>query len=327
MLRLVLAAAVALAVNAPAVAEEAAWPTRAITIVGGFPGGAGTDIYTRKLGQELTAAWNVPIVSDNRTGAGGNVASDIVARAAPDGYTFLFATAGTHAINAALYKSLPFDVQRDFTHIALLGDVPNVLLVNSDKYPDVKSCQDLMAIARKNPGKLNYASTGNGASGHLAGALFGNMGKLEIVHVPYRGQGPAMTALLAGEVDFMFNQSAPSIAAVKGGKVRALGVTVSKPIPALPGVPTIADGCGLAGYESSTWYGLMGPAKLPEAIQKKMSAEVVRIIQTPEFKSWLTETQGIAPAADPSPEAFKKVHEADVKRWAEVVKLSGATVD
>lgn len=319
--------AVTLAVAAPVVAQDSQWPTRPITVIGGFPVGAGTDLYTRKMGEGLTQTLGVPIVAESRTGAGGNVASDAVARSAPDGYTFLFGTAGTHAINASLYKTLSFDVLKDFTHIALLGDVPNILLVNPKKHPDIKTCKDLLALARNNPGKLNYASTGNGASGHLAGALFTQMGNVNITHVPYRGQGPAMTALLSGEVDFFFNQSAAGIAAVNSGQARALGVTVSEPIAALPGVPSVAQGCGLPGYESSTWYGLFGPAKLPEAIQKKMSDAVITQITQPAFKQWLIETQGITPAADPSPEAFKRIHQADIKRWADVVKMSGATVD
>jgi len=329
MLRILSIAAVAaasLAAAMPAAAQDK-WPSRPITIVGGFPTGAGTDLYSRKLGQGLTEKLGVPIVVENRTGAGGNVASDMVARAAPDGYTFLFGTAGTHAINAALYKSLTFDVWNDFTHIALLGDVPNVLLINPQKHPDIKTCKDLLALARKNPGKMNYSSTGNGASGHLAGAQFTHQAKVDIVHVPYRGQGPAMTALLSGEVDFFFNQSAPSIPAVKSGQVRALGVTTSKPIEALPGVPTVAEGCGLPGYESSTWYGLFGPAKLPADIQKRMSDVVIKEMSTPEFQRWLIDVQGITPPADPSPAAFERVHKADMKRWAEVVKLSGAKVD
>ncbi len=304
-----------------------AWPSRAITIIGGFPNGAGTDLYARKLGEALTAVLNVPVVVDSKTGAGGNLASDAVARAQPDGYTFLLGTAGTHAINAALYQSLPFDVERDFTRIALLGDVPNVLLVNPRKNPGLRTCADLLAAARARPGALNYASTGNGASGHLAGAQFVNAAKIDAVHVPYRGQGPAMTALLAGDVDFFFNQSAPSIAAVNGGQVIALAVTTSTRLKALPDVPTVAEGCGLPGFESSTWYGLFGPAHLPPAIAAKMSDAVIRIISTPVFKAWLTDTQGITPAVDSSPGAFERVHRADIVRWAEVVKMSGAKVD
>ncbi|RYF48780.1 MAG: tripartite tricarboxylate transporter substrate binding protein [Comamonadaceae bacterium] len=318
---------VSMAVPFCAVAQDGKWPDRAITIVGGFPGGAGTDLYARKLGQGLTESLGVAIVADNKTGAGGNIASDVVARAKPDGYTYLLGTAGTHAINAALYKDLSFDVEKDFAHIALLGDVPNVLLIDPKKHPDIKTCADLLALARAKPGQMNYSSTGNGASGHLAGAQFTRGAKVDIVHVPYRGQGPAMTALLAGEVDFFFNQSAPAIASVKSGQTVALGVTTSKRIPALPDVPTIAEACNIPGYESSTWYGLFAPAKTPADIQKRMSDAVIKIITTPEFKSWLTDIQGVAPAADPSPKAFEAIHKADIARWAKVVKESGASID
>lgn len=314
-------------VSIQAQAQDDKWPTRAISITGGFPNGAGTDIYARKLGEGLTALWNVPVVVDSKTGAGGNIASDAVARAAPDGYSYLFGTAGTHAINPALYKKLNFDVEKDFTKIALLGDVPNVLLVNSKKHPEIKTCADLLKIAREKPGTLNYASTGNGASGHLAGAQFANAAKINVVHVPYRGQGPAMAALLAGDVEFFFNQSAAAINAIKGGQATAIAVTTRSRLSALPDVPTVEQGCSLPGFESSTWYGLFGPANMPPAITKKMSDAVIGIISKPEFKQWLMETQGITPAEDSSPAAFEKIHQADIKRWAEIVKMSGAQVD
>ena len=308
-------------------AQDEKWPTRPISITGGFPSGAGTDIYARKLGEGLTALWGVPIVVDSKTGAGGNIASDAIARSAPDGYNYLFGTAGTHAINVALYKKLSFDVEKDFTRIALLGDVPNVLLVNSKKYPDIKTCADLLALARSKPGTVNFASTGNGASGHLAGAQFANAAKIDVVHVPYRGQGPAMAALLSGDVAFFFNQSAAAINAVKGGQATAIAVTTRNRLSALPDVPTVEQACSLPGFESSTWYGLFGPANMSPAIAKKMSDGVISVISKPEFKQWLMDTQGITPAADSSPAAFAKIHQADIKRWAEIVKMSGAQVD
>lgn len=310
-----------------AVAQADKFPTRSITIVGGFPNGSGVDIYARKIGEALTAAWNVPVVVDAKTGAGGNIASDLVARAQPDGYTYLFGTAGTHAINPALYKKLSFDVEKDFTRIAILGDVPNVLLINPKKHPNIKTCGDLLKLLRDKPGALNYGSTGNGASTHLAGAQFASAAKVDMVHVPYRGQGPAMTALLGGDVDMFFNQSAPAIASVKGGRTIALAVTSPTRLSAMPDVPTVAEACNLPGFVSSTWYGLFGPAKMPADIAAKMSAEVVKIVSAPAFKAWLTDTQGITPAADPGPQAFARIHKEDMKKWAEIVKISGAKVD
>ncbi len=317
-----------LALLVPAIAQaQDNWPNRPITIYGGFPSGAGTDIYARKIAEPLSQALGVPVVVEPRTGAGGNIASELVAKAKPDGYSFLLATAGTHAINASLYRSLPFDAFRDVTHIALLGDVPNVLLVNPAKYPNLKTCADLMAAAKAEPGKLNYSSTGNGASTHLAGVQFATAAGLDVVHVPYRGQGPAMAALLSGEVAFFFNQSGPSIGAVQQGQVRALAVSTSTRLSALPDVPTAAEACNLPGFNSSTWYGLLAPPNLPAPIQERMSQEVIRIISQPDFQKWLVDSQGITPAADPSPAAFRQIHQQDIARWAEVVRASGATVD
>ncbi|WP_159348664.1 Bug family tripartite tricarboxylate transporter substrate binding protein [Roseomonas harenae] len=308
-------------------AQEAPWPSRPITIMNGFPSSAGTDIYARKLAEPLSHALGVPVVVDNRTGAGGNIASDLVAKARPDGYTFLLATAGTHAINAALYKRLSFDAFRDVTHIALLGDVPNVLLVHPQHSPGIRSCQDLIAVAKARPGALNYSSTGNGASTHLSAVQLAHAAGINVTHVPYRGQGPAMTALLTGEVTFFFNQSGPSIAAVQQGLARALAVSTPRRLPPLPDVPTVAEACNLPGFSSTTWYGLLAPPNLPAPIQERVSREVIRIISQPEFREWLVNNQGISPAEDPSPENFRRVHQADMARWAEVVAQSGATVD
>jgi tripartite-type tricarboxylate transporter receptor subunit TctC len=330
MRRILLAAALATAgaalAPAPAPAQDQ-WPSRPITILGGFPNSAGTDIYARKLAQPLSRALGQPVVVDNRTGAGGNIASDIVAKARPDGYTFLLGTAGTHAINAGLYRNLPFDPLQDVTHIILLGDVPNVLLVNPAKRPKFTNCQELMAAARAQPGVLNCSSTGNGASTHLAGAQFAAVTGLDIVHVPYRGQPGAMAALLSGDVDMFFNQSGPSIGAVRQEQVRALAVTTKAPVQALPTVPTVEQACGLPGFDSSTWYGLFAPPGLPQSIQTRMNAEVARIIGTPDFRQWLIETQGVTPPTDLTPEGFRRTHVADIARWAEIIEKSGARVD
>ncbi|GAA0579526.1 tripartite tricarboxylate transporter substrate binding protein [Craurococcus roseus] len=330
------AAAAAAAVSAvllalPAGAQDpaaAAWPaSRPVTILGGFPNGSGVDIYARRLAEPLGRALGVPVVLDNRTGAGGNIASDAVAKARPDGHLFLLATAGTHAINASLYRDLPFDPVRDVTHVALLGDVPNVVLVSPERRPQYRACADLLAAARARPGALNYGSTGNGASTHLTGAQFAEAAGIELTHVPYRGQPGAMGALLAGDTDVFFNQSGPSIGAVQQGQVRALAVTTRERLPALPDVPTVEEACGLQGFESSTWYALLGPPGLPAAVRDRMNAEVARIVGAPEFRRWLVESQGITPPKDTSPDAFRRVHEADVGRWAEIVRASGARVD
>jgi tripartite-type tricarboxylate transporter receptor subunit TctC len=317
----------ALAVAGAAVAQDdKSWPSAPVALVSGFPGGAATDIYARKLGAELSKEFGVSFISDNRPGAGGNIASALVAQAKPDGYTFLIGTAGTHAINPALYSKLSFNVVNDFSRIALLGTLPNILLINPAKHPDIKTCEDLLALAKKSPGKMNYASTGNGASGHLAATQFATASQTSYQHIPYKGQGPAMTALLSGEVDFFFNQSSPSLGAIESGKVRALAVTSSQRISVLPDVPTVAEACKLPGFESTTWYGLFGPAGLPPAIQDKMSKAVLKTINTDSFRQWLT-SQAIMPIKDGGPAAFKRTQEADIRMWAKIVKDSGARVD
>jgi len=324
---LLLAAALALPIAAPASAESANWPERSITMITGFPGGSGVDIYARKLAEELSKNLDVPVVVESRTGAGGNVGADVVARSKPDGYTLMFSTSGTHAINASLYASLPFDVQEDFTRIAFLGDIPNVLLINAEKYPDVNNCKDFLDVARARPGELNYSSTGSGTSTHLAAALLTHMANLDIAHIPYRGQGPAMTALLSQDVDLFVNQVPPSMGYIKNGELRALGVTIKEGVHALPNVPTIAEACDIPDYESSTWYGIFAPAGLPEAITHTLHQEITDIVQNPEFEDWLQETQGVTPPGAMSLEDFAAYHEQDIQEWAKVVELSGAQVD
>lgn len=320
--------ALLLPLSAPALAQEAPWPqARPITLIGGFPNGSGVDLYQRRLAEPLSRALGQTIVVDNRTGAGGNIGSDLVAKARPDGYTFYFGTAGTHAINASLYRALPFDVVRDFTPIAHLGDVPNMLTVSVERRPQFTDCTALLAAARATRGGLNYASTGNGASTHLAGAQFVAASGIEATHIPYRGQPGAQTALLAGDVDFFFNQTGPAIAAMRQGQVRGLAVTTAQRLPALPEVPTVAEACNLPGFVSTTWYGLFGPANLPRPIVERMSLEVNRDLADPAFRRWLVEDQAISPPPVDTPEGFAAIQRQDIARWAEVVRRSGATVD
>ena len=326
--RPLLAAALAAVTALPALAQEAPWPLRPITIMGGFPNGAGTDIYARRLAEPLSRALGVPVVVDNRTGAGGNIASEHVAKQPADGYLFLFGTAGTHAINASLYRRLPFDVMRDFTPVVLLGDVPNVMIVSPEKRPNYRTCQDLIAAARVRPQAVSYASTGNGASTHLAGAQFAAVAGLELLHVPYRGQPGAMTSLLGGDTDVFFNQSGAAMGPIRQGQVRPLAVMTRERLAALPDVPTVAEACGTQPMDTSTWYALFAPANLPDPILRRMNTEVNRIISTPEFRTWLIENQAITPPTAPNtPEQFRDTMARDVARWAEVVRRSGATVD
>ena len=322
--RIVLAAAALCFGLSGALAQE--WPKeRPIQIIGGFPTGAGTDIFARLLAEPLGKALGQTIVVDNRSGAGGNIGSEFVARAKPDGYTFLIGTAGTHAINASLYKSLPFDVVKDFEPVALLVDVPNVLIVNPKVLPDIKACADLLAAAKKEPGKLNYASTGNGASGHLAGTQFAQAAQVDIVHVPYRGTPPAMNAMMSGEAQIMFQQSIPIMAQLRAGTFRPLGITTAARVAALPDVPTIAEACSLPGWESTTWYALFAPKGTPEAIVRRLNEEVNKILRDPEFDRKVKD-MGLVPLPS-SPEEFRQVQLRDIEKWRERVRKSGAQVD
>lgn len=328
--RSLLAAAFAAAGAAalPALAQTPAWPNKPITIMGGFPNGAGTDIYARRLAEPLSRALGVPVVVDNRSGAGGTIGAEYVARQPPDGSIFFFGTAGTHAINAALYRRLSYDVINDFTPVVLLGDVPNVMIVNPEKRPHFRTCQDVLAAARARPQAVSFGSTGNGASTHLAGVIFANAARVEMLHVPYRGQPGAIASLLAGDTDVFFNQTGAAMGPIRQGQVRALAVMSPQRLAALPDVPTAAEACSIEPIDTSTWYGLFAPARLPEAILRRMNAEVNRIISTPEFRDWLVQNQAISPPAAPnSPEQFREILARDVARWAEVVRRSGATVD
>ncbi|WP_424813736.1 Bug family tripartite tricarboxylate transporter substrate binding protein [Roseococcus sp. YIM B11640] len=319
--------ALPLAAPAIAVAQDGPFPNRPITIYSGFPNGSGIDIYVRRMAEPLGKALGVTILADNRTGAGGNIGSDFVAKSRPDGYTLYFGTAGTHAINATLYRTLPFDVIRDFTPISHLGDVPNILTVSPEKRPQFTDCSALLAAARANPGRLNYASTGNGASTHLAGAQFSMAANIDVTHVPYRGQPGAQTALLAGDVDFFLNQSGPAMGAMRQGQVRGLAVTTAQRLAVLPDVPTVAEACNLPGFVSTTWYGLFGPAHLPAPVLEKISSAVTSVLRDAEFSKWLTENQGISLPPVYTPAEFADIQRRDVAAWGEIVRRSGAAVD
>lgn len=313
---------------APAAAQQApAWPNRPIEMTIGFPNSSGVGIYARRLADPLGRALGQPVVVNPRIGAGGNVASDFVAKARPDGYAILFGTAGTHAINATLYRRLPFDVLRDFTPIAHLGDVPNILTTSIERRGQYRSCMDVINDARARPGALNYGSTGNGASTHLAGARFAVAAGIDMVHVPFTGQAGVVTALLGGQIDIFFNQTGPAIPMIQQGQVRGLAVTTRSRVPALPDVPTVSEACGLPDFESTTWYGVFGPAGMPEPIVRRLNEEIVRIISEPEFRTWLIQDQGIEPPTVRTPAEFRAVQERDVERWGQVVRDARATVD
>ena len=319
----VLAGLVAFALTAQqAAAQTPAYPTRPIRLVVPFPAGGATDIIARAVSQKLTEAWGQSVVVDNRPGAGGNIGSELVAKAAPDGYTLEMGTVGTHAINASLYSKMPYDHVKDFAPIILVAGVPNVLVVNPSL--PVNSVQELIAYAKANPGKLNFASSGPGTSIHLSGELFKVMAGVQMTHVPYKGSAPALQDLLGGQVQVMFDNLPPSLPQIKGARLRALAVTSLTRAPALPDVPTIAES-GLPGFEASSWFGILAPAGTPPAIIAKVNAEVAKWLASPEGKEKLVAIG--ANAAGGSPEDFARHIQTETAKWAKVVKESGAKVD
>ncbi|MEV8469501.1 tripartite tricarboxylate transporter substrate binding protein [Ralstonia sp. UNC404CL21Col] len=331
LLRAALAGAAAGVITLPAAAQTPSYPAKPITIVVPFTPGGTTDILARAVAAELTrgAGWNV--IVDNRPGAGGNIGSTLVAKAAPDGYTLLMGTVGTHAINQTLYSQngvrLGFDPINDFAPITLVASVPNVLVVNPAfaQKNKINSVKDLIDYAKANPGKLNMASSGNGTSIHLAGELFKTQTGTSMVHVPYKGSGPALTDLIGGTMDLMFDNLPSAMPQIKGGKLKALAVTSAKPSPALPGVPTVAQAAGLPQYEASSWFGLLAPAGTPPAIVSRIQQAVAKSLASPAVKEKL-EAQGAEPVGD-TPEQFAAHIRAETAKWAAVVKASGAKVD
>jgi tripartite-type tricarboxylate transporter receptor subunit TctC len=307
---------------AATVAFGETYPTKPIRMIVPFPAGGTTDILARSVGQKLGEAVGRQVIIDNRPGAGGNIGSDMVAKAAPDGYTLLMGTVGTHAINASLYAKMPYDHIQDFAPITLVAAVPNVLVVNPSV--EAKSVRELIALAKAKPGQLSFASSGNGTSIHLSGELFKTMAGIDMLHVPYKGSAPALTDLIGGQVNLMFDNLPSSLPHIKAGKLRALAVTSGKRSPALPDVPTIAE-AGLPGFEASSWFGVFAPAGTPKEIITRLNMEIVKALTSPELKERLA-AQG-AEAVGNSPEQFAAHIRSETAKWAKVVKASGATVD
>jgi tripartite-type tricarboxylate transporter receptor subunit TctC len=308
----------------PAAAAHAQeWPTRPVTIYMGFPAGSGVDVVGRLLQPSLEKTLGQRIVIDYKSGAGGNLASEAVANAKPDGYTFLMGTAATHGVNAALYKKLPFDVEADFTPITTIVDVPNVLAINPAVI-DAKVVPDFIAKVKAAPGKYSFGSTGNGTGTHLAFAAFNKQAGLDMVHVPYKGGPDATNSLIKGETCCSFPLLQAMLPHAKSGKVRLLGVTTAKRVAIVPDLPTIAEQ-GLPGYESYIWFGILGPKALDPAIAAKMNAALKAAIEDPEIRAKLIEL-GNTPRYETLAQ-FKATVHADRAKWAKVVQEAGATID
>ncbi len=308
---------------------QSAWPARPVKIVVPFAPGGTTDILARAMAPELSKAFGQPFVVENRAGAGGNIGADVVAKSAPDGYTLLMGTVGTHGINKALYRKLPFDPQKDFAPITLVAGVPNVMVVNAEKAraAGINSVADFIRAAKASPGKFNMASSGNGTSIHMAGELFKTMSGTFMTHFPFSGSGPALLSLVGGDMDVMFDNLPSSMQLIKSGKLKALAVTSSQRSAALPEVPTVeqAGGPTLKGFEASSWFGLLAPAGTPPEIVSRIQQEVAKSLNTPAVKEKLL-AQGAIPGGG-TPREFAAFINAEHVKWAQVVKASGAKVD
>ncbi len=321
---------IAAAALAPLAAHaQGGWPSKPVRIVVPFAAGGTTDILARALAPELQKAFGQPFVVDNKPGAGGNNGVAEVAKSPNDGHTLLMGTVGTHAINPSLYPKMPYDAVKDFAPVTLVAGVPNVLVINpasAQKY-GVTNVIDFIKALRANPGRLNMASSGNGTSIHLAGELFKTLTSTFMVHLPYRGSGPALIDLMASNVDVMFDNLPSAMPHIKSGRLKALAVTSGQRSAAMPDLPTVAEAGGLLlrNYEASSWFGLLAPAGTAADIVSRVQQETAKALALPAMKERLL-SQGANPSGM-TPDAFVKFIAAESKKWAQVVKASGAKVD
>jgi tripartite-type tricarboxylate transporter receptor subunit TctC len=311
----------ALAAGADSVGGQT-WPSKPIRWVVPFAPGGTTDILARTVGDKLSVALGVPVIIENKPGAGGGVGAEFTARAAPDGYTIMGGTISTHAINASLYNKLPYDPVKDFAAITLIARVPNMLVVN----PAVpaKDVKELIVLLKANPGKYTFASSGNGTSQHLSGELFKTMAGVEMQHIPYKGSPPALQDVMGGQVTMTFDNITTAWTLAKDGRLRALAVTTARRSAVAPDVPTLAES-GLPGFEVGSWQGVFAPAGTPPDIVKRLNAEIVKILNQPDVKEKLV-ALGAEPVGN-STEEFSAMVKAEVVKWSDVVKKSGARVD
>jgi len=298
----------------PALAQEK-WPSKPINYVVPFAAGGTTDVLGRLIGQRLSTALGQPVVIENRAGAGGNIGSDYVAKAAPDGYTLVGGTISSHAINVSLYPKMPYDPVKQFQPVALIGTLPNVLVVNADS--PWKSVQDVIAAARVPGTQVSFGSSGNGTSQHLAGELFAKLANVKLLHVPYKGSSPAMQALLGKQVDLVFENSVAAMPLIQSGKLRALATTGGKRAAELPDVPTLAE-AGLKGYEIVSWQAIFAPAGTPMPIVDRLAAEIGKIIADPAVRTRLAQ-MGIEPSGA-GPAELGAFQRSEVAKWAQLVK-------
>jgi tripartite-type tricarboxylate transporter receptor subunit TctC len=310
-----------LALGVSSLAFAQAWPTKPVKLIVPFPPGGGTDAFARPLAAQLSKQLGQQFIIDSRGGAGGNIGAELAAKSPNDGYTFLLG-AVHHTVAVSVYKKLAYDLEKDLVPVTGVGYVPDVLVVGS-KFPP-NSIRELIAYSKANPGKVNYGSSGNGTTRHLAGEIFNSMTGTSMVHVPYKGSGPAMLALLGNEIDLIFEGLGSASAHIRGGKIRALAVTSPKRSPAFPDVPTMAE-AGLPGFESISWYGLWAPTGTPKEIIQKLQAETAIALATPELKA-IWAQQGAEPGGESS-EQFSRHVKAEIEKWGKAVKANNITVE
>ncbi|MEJ8857544.1 tripartite tricarboxylate transporter substrate binding protein [Variovorax robiniae] len=315
---------VAFAAALPSLAALAAdtYPQKPVKLVVPMAAGGNGDIIARLIGKDLAQLLGQPVLVDNRPGAGGNIGADAVAKSPADGYTLVLGAVGTHAINASLYKRMPYDIRRDFTPITMMATVPNVLVVPAAL--PVKNVQELIAYGKKHPNGLNFGSSGAGSSIHLSGEMFKSMTGLQMTHVAYKGSAPAMTDLLAGQVDLVFDNLPTALPHIQSGKLRALAVTSTVRSPALPDVPTMEQ-AGVKGFEAGSWFGILAPAKTPQDVVNALDRDIQASLARPETRKALID-RGFQPATK-GPREFTAFIDQEIDKWAVVVKKSGATAD
>lgn len=313
---------VAITAVSPVAMAQSTWPAKPVTVVVPFPAGGGTDAFARPLSAQFAKQTGKQLVIDNRGGAGGTLGASIAAKAQPDGYT-LFMGAVHHAIAPSIYPKLEYDIDKDFVPLMLVANVPQVLVINPAKMP-VKDFKEFMEYLRKNPGKLNYGSAGNGTSHHLAGELFKQQSKTFITHIPYRGAGPALAALISGDVEMMFDGLGSSANHIKGGRIKALMVSGNKRNPAFPDVPCAAE-LGFPDYTVTTWYGLWAPKGTPTEVQTQIIETVKKTMDSDELKTIWSNNGSEMPNRTQA--QFASFVRSEIFRWAAVVKSSGAKLD
>ncbi len=313
--------------SATAALAQPAWPIKPVRIVVPFAPGGTTDILARAVAPELSKAFGQSFIVDNRPGAGGNLGADVVAKSAPDGYTLLMGTVGTHGINKSLYSRLQYDPQKDFAPITLVAGVPNVMVMQTEKARamGIHSVSDFIKYAKAHPGQLNMASSGNGTSIHLAGELFKSRTGIFMTHIPYTGSGPALLGLVSGTVDVMFDNLPSAMSLIKSGKLRAFAVTSGQRSAAMPDLPTVEEAGQLKGFEASSWFGLLAPAGSSPDIVLRIQQETAKALNSPVIKEKML-AQGAIPSGN-TPAEFTALIDAEIRKWAAVVKASGARVD